>query len=171
MPSNPRRERGTPPAATPLRTRAPYNERKGEGKAGRRDTLVANIYYSQVQPIGLDAFLPTVAFFVAVTVVWSSKHIYPVLFYEVSAQVIPVLMLALALELRAFELPRRSIRFKVPRTAGEARSRAADPAQQELSDRLRGLLVLLAMIVGEGLVMIAIRVVFGQRPNEEPDSS
>lgn len=163
--------------------------KEDKNRRHRRDALLANLYYSQFQRIGIGAFLPSLAFLAASTIVWSSRHIYSVSFYEVSAQVIPVLMLALALELRAFELPQRRYRFKAPQTLSEARKRISDPAQQEFSDRLRGLLVLLAMIAAEllslrsvayesggrfaqgfivgsvaaGLAMIAIRVVFPSR--------
>lgn len=51
-------------------------------------------------------------------------------------------MLALAPELRAFELLPGRHQFKTARTVEEARERAADPVQEAYSGRLRGLMVL-----------------------------
>ena len=140
--------------------------------------------------VPLTTAVPVVVFVVGVMIVGVSKHHYPTNFFAINAQVIPVLLLALAIEIRAFELPPGKVELRPVKSISELRKRAEDPKQQWLQSRIQLLPILAALAAGEmaclrhiaypdsgrwgqgivvgavaaGLTMICMAAIFGSKP-------
>jgi hypothetical protein len=94
--------------------------------------------------------LPTLAPLIAGVIVGlEASHIYPMRFFEVTAQVIPVFFLALAVELRAFKFPAISLNdLELP---GQI-----DKTMQVLNNWAAVFVALVALIGGEVFALVTV---------------
>jgi MFS family permease len=84
------------------------------------------------------------------------ERVFGLRWFEVVAQVIPVLLLALAIEIRVFEFSpelRRRIRFNPAQDLGEVKRRLENPRLAEFMTRLMLAPVLILLVFGEVLAL------------------
>jgi hypothetical protein len=130
----------------------------GEGSAVRLRVkhVLAFSLRSALNPLRPANLIPLAALLAGVLVGATATRAYPIRFFEAASQIIPVLLLALAIELRAFEFPRIGPLFReVLHAEGLLDDRMLD-LQRVLSDWVPLLAVLGTLIVAEGWALILL---------------
>jgi hypothetical protein len=102
------------------------------------------------------ANLIPLAALIAGIVVGTSAQAYPIRFFEAASQIIPVLLLALSIELRVFEFPRIGPLFREVLDTDSLLDDRLFELQRVFSDWVPLLAVLGTLIVAEGWALILL---------------
>lgn len=117
---------------------------------------------SALNPLRPANLIPLVALVAGIVVGATASEAYPIRFFEAASQIIPVLLLALAIELRVFEFPRIGPLFRQVLHADGLLDDRLLELQRVLSDWVPLLAVLGTLIVAEGWALILL----GSGPSE-----
>lgn len=119
---------------------------------------LASSLRSALNPLRPVNLIPLAALFAGIVVGASASRPYPIRFFEAASQIIPVLLLALAIELRVFEFPRIGplLREMVQEDGLEHFDERMLELQRVISDWVPLLAVLGTLIVAEGWALILL---------------
>lgn len=111
---------------------------------------------SAANPLRSANLIPLAALIGGVIVGATAGRSYPIRFFEAASQIIPVLLLALAIELRVFEFPRIGPLFREALDSDSLLDDRLLDLQRVLSDWVPLLAVLGTLIVAEGWALILL---------------
>lgn len=111
---------------------------------------------STLNPLRPANLIPLAALLAGTVVGATASRAYPIRFFEAASQIIPVLLLALAIELRAFEFPRLGPLFRRALESGDMFGERTLELQRVLMDWVPLLAVLGTLIVAEGWALILL---------------
>jgi len=130
----------------------------GDGSAVRLKLkgVLASSLRSALNPLRPVNLIPLAALVGGIVVGATASNPYPIRFFEAASQIIPVLLLALAIELRVFEFPRIGPLFRRALHADGLLDDRVLELQRVLSDWVPLLAVLGTLIVAEGWALILL---------------
>ncbi len=118
--------------------------------------VLASSLRSALNPLRPVNLIPLAALVAGIVVGATASRAYPIRFFEAASQIIPVLLLALAIELRVFEFPRIGPLLRDALHSDSLLDDRILDLQRVLSDWVPLLAVLGTLIVAEGWALILL---------------